>query len=240
MATQVRRHGRQDAVRGRLTDVEMRCSPSDSAHQRYDRKPADVRGKVDRLSRHPLEQAFHVSFALCEVAQLVLQQSPQYETSEVRHSGETGVAGGTSALEVAYQLYSFSDVKPQGKDELSFGNLMPSLMGYYVLRGDGYNFKFGGGVGVRFVSVDETRNINTAKINYTSTGYGFVARVEGNTLLGSSIYANIGADIRYDVNGEPENNGTPLHNNLQNENVNFNAFSIGVRLGITYIIGGNN
>jgi hypothetical protein len=161
--------------------------------------------------------------------------------SSVVFAGEGGLFLSKSfemALEVAYQLYSFTDVKPEGKDELSFNNLMPSLLGYYVLNGDGYNFKFGGGAGVRFVSVDETRNISVAKINYSSLGFGIILRIEGNTLLGSSIYANIGADIRYDVNGEPENNGTPLHNNLQNENVNFNAFSVGVRLGITYIIGG--
>ena len=163
--------------------------------------------------------------------------------SSVVFAGEGGLFLSKSfeiTLEVAYQLYSFSDVKPQGKDELSFNNLMPSLMGYYVLSGDGYNFKFGGGAGVRFVSVDETRNISVAKTNYSSVGFGIVGRIEGNTLLGSSIYANIGADVRYDVNGEPENNAAPLRNNLLNENVNFNAFSVGVRLGITYIIGGND
>ena len=143
-------------------------------------------------------------------------------------------------LEVAYQIYSFTDVKPQGKDELSFNNLMPSLMGYYVLSGDGYNFKFGGGAGVRFVSVEETRNISVAKTNYSSVGFGTILRIEGNTLLGGNVYANIGADMRYDVNGEPENNGEPLYNISQKENVNFNTLSIGVRLGITYIIGGND
>ena len=146
-------------------------------------------------------------------------------------------------LEVAYQIYSFNDVKPQGKDELSFNNLMPSLMGYYVLSGDGYNFKFGGGAGVRFVSVDETRNTSVAKTNYSSVGFGTILRIEGNTLLGGNVYANIGADIRYDVNGEPENAlGKKLayRSQNENENVNFNTLSIGVRLGITYIIGGND
>ena len=144
-------------------------------------------------------------------------------------------------LEVAYQIYSFTDVKPQGKDELSFINLMPSLMGYYVLSGEGYNFKFGGGVGIRFVSVDETRNTSVAKTNYSLVGFGTILRIEGNTLLGGNVYANMGADIRYDVNGEPENaQGKNLINIIQNENVNFNTLSIGVRLGITYIIGGND
>jgi len=161
--------------------------------------------------------------------------------SSVVFAGEGGFFLSKSfeiTLEAAYQVYSFTDVKPVGKDELSFNNLMPSLMGYYVLSGDGYNFKFGGGVGIRFVSVDETRNISVAKTNYSSVGFGTILRIEGNTLLGGNVYANIGADIRYDINGEPENNGEHLFNIIQNENVNFNTLSIGVKLGITYIIGG--
>ncbi len=163
--------------------------------------------------------------------------------SSVVFAGEGGLFLSKSfeiTLEAAYQIYSFTDVKPDGKDELNFNNLMPSLIGYYVFSGDGYNFKFGVGMGVRFVSVDETRNISVAKTNYSSVGFGTIFRIEGNTLLGGNVYANIGAEMRYDVNGEPENNGEPLYNISQNENVNFNTLSIGVRLGITYIIGGND
>ena len=91
------------------------------------------------------------------------------------------------------------------------------------------------------MSVDETRNTSVAKTNYSSVGFGTILRIEGNTLLGGNIYANIGADIRYDVNGEPENaQGKNLVNIIQNENVNFNTLSIGVRRGITDIIGIND
>jgi hypothetical protein len=163
--------------------------------------------------------------------------------SSVIFAGEGGLFLSKSfeiTLEAAYQIYSFTEVKPEGKEELSFNNLMPTLMGYYVLGGNGYNFKFGGGMGVRFVSVDETRKISSAKTNYSSVGLGTVLRIEGNTLLGGSVYANIGADIRYDLNGEPKNNGRPLYNIVENENVKFNTLSFGVRLGITYIIGESN
>jgi len=163
--------------------------------------------------------------------------------SSVMFAGEAGIfinPGFETSLEAAYQLYSYTNGSSQGQYELTFSNLMPTVFAYYVLAGTGYNFKFGGGLGVRFVNVDESLPATGFTTTYNSVGYGIVGRIEGNTLLGSSIYANIGADIRYDVNGEPENNGTPLYNNLQKENVNFNAFSLGVRLGITYIIGGNN
>ena len=163
--------------------------------------------------------------------------------SSVMFAGEGGVFISPSfetTLELAYQLYSYTNGSPNGQYDLTFNNLAPTVFAYYVIAGMGYNFKFGGGLGVRFVNVDESLPATGFTTSYTSMGYGIVGRIEGNTLLGSSVYANVGADIRYDANGEPENNGTPLKNNLQDENVNFNAFSVGVRLGLTYIIGGNN
>jgi hypothetical protein len=163
--------------------------------------------------------------------------------SSIMFAGEFGIFISPSfetTLEVAYQLYSYTNGSLDGQYELNFSNLMPTVFAYYVIAGTGYNFKFGGGLGARFINVDESLPATGFTTTYNSVGYGIVGRIEGNTLLGGSIHANIGADIRYDVNGEPENNGIPLYNNLQNENVNFNAFSVGVRLGITYIIGGNN
>jgi hypothetical protein len=163
--------------------------------------------------------------------------------SSVMFAGEFGIfvnPGFETTLELAYQLYSYTNGSSNGQYDLTFTNLAPTVFAYYVIAGEGYNFKFGGGLGVRFVNVDQSIPASGITTTYNSVGYGVVGRIEGNTLLGSSVYANIGADIRYDVNGEPENDGAPLHNNLQNENVNFNAFSVGVRLGITYIIGGSN
>ena len=162
--------------------------------------------------------------------------------SSVMFAGEFGIfvnPGFETTLELAYQLYSYTNGTLNGQYDLTFSNLAPTVFAYYVIAGTGYNFKFGGGLGARFVNVDESLPAGELK-TFNSMGYGIVGRIEGNTLLGGNVYANIGFDIRYDVNGEPENNGTPLYNNLQDENVNFNAFSVGVRLGITYIIGESN
>ena len=76
---------------------------------------------------------------------------------------------------------------------------------------------------------------------YSSTGFGGLLRVEANTSLAENLYANIGGDLRYDVNGEPENDhGNNLVNNVEGETVNFNSFSVGIKLGISYLIGGSN
>ena len=144
------------------------------------------------------------------------------------------------SLEFAYQIYSYTTTSINGQYELKYNNLMPSLLAYYVLDGNGYNLKFGGGFGIRFPNVEESLPATGSTISFPSTGFGMIARAEGNTLLGGDIYANIGAEIRYDANGEPEYNGNTLFNVVQGENVNFNTFSLGVRLGITYLIGGSN
>jgi hypothetical protein len=136
------------------------------------------------------------------------------------------------ALETAYLINSYTRTDLGGKYEISYGVLMPSLLNYYVIGGEGYNFKFGGGLGIRFVTADETSQGITK--TYTSTGYGFLLRAEGNTLLDGNIYAKIGAQLRYDLNGEPDNNGDYL-NDVSQEKVNFNTFSVGLSLGIAYI-----
>jgi len=143
-------------------------------------------------------------------------------------------------VEVAYQIYSYTTTGISGQYDLTYNNIMPSILAYYVFGGSGYNLKFGGGLGLRFPNVDESLPATGSTATYTSTGYGAIARAEGNTLLGGDVYANIGAELRYDVNGEPENNRTTLSNIVQGENVNFNTFSLGVRLGISYKFGGSN
>lgn len=161
--------------------------------------------------------------------------------SSVIFAGEGGLfvyPNFETTLEVAYQIYSYTTSGDGGKYDLAYNNLMPSLFGYYVVMGNGYNFKFGSGIGLRLARIDQSLPATGITSTYNSTGYGFIGRIEGNTLLGDDFYANIGVDIRYDVVGEPENNGKPLRNNVQNENVNFNTLAIGVRLGITYMIGG--
>lgn len=145
-----------------------------------------------------------------------------------------------TSVEGAYQLFSYTNVSSSGKYEMVYSLIPISVLGYYVLGGDGYNLKFGGGVGPRFVIVEESLpSFGTTK-DYSSTGFGFIIRCEGNTLLGGNFYANLGAELRYDINGEPENNGEKLTNSVYSQNINFDTFSAGVKLGISYLFGVNN
>lgn len=136
-------------------------------------------------------------------------------------------------IEAAYLLNSYTFALTDGKYEFAYGTFMPSVVAYYVIDGPGYNFKFGGGAGPRFSSVDETLSFSNSANNYSSTGFGLLLKADGNTALSSNVYANIGADIRYDLNGEPKSGSNKISN--IDEAINLNAFSVGVRLGISYI-----
>lgn len=145
------------------------------------------------------------------------------------------------SLEIPYQIFSYTKNVSLGQYELAYNLILPSVMGYYVLAGNGYNFKFGGGAGPRFVSVTESKKWQGTEDSFSSVGFGGLIRIEGNTALAENVFANIGFDLRYDTNGEPEtDNGNKLVNNVKGETVNFNTFSLGLRLGISYLFGAAN
>lgn len=156
----------------------------------------------------------------------------------VNFSGEFGYSLTNTfqiGLELSYLLNSFNYSNELGKFELDYKVISPSLLGYYVLNGTGYNFKFGGGFGIHFVNVDLSFPGTTVITNYSNTGFGFILRTEGNTLLGGNFYANIGADLKYDINGSPKSGSSNLYNNISRENVNLNSLAVSLRLGIAYI-----
>lgn len=164
--------------------------------------------------------------------------------SAVIFTGEIGTFLGKDfelSLEIPYQIYSYTENVGLGQYELAYNSFIPSVMAYYVLIGNGFNFKFGGGAGPRFVSVSENKKWQGTEESFSSIGFGGLLCVEGNTALAENVYANIGLDLRYDLNGEPENSGgDKLVNNVKGENVNFNTFSMGIKLGISYLFGVSN
>lgn len=135
-------------------------------------------------------------------------------------------------IEVAYLLNSVT-FSTFGTYDFTYHVIMPTVTSYYVIRGDGYNFKFGGGVGLRLVSADESLPATPSATNYTSTGFGFLVRAAGNTRLSDNFYVYISGDLRYDLNGELK--GWSDHHSSNYNQVKLDTFSAGVSLGITYM-----
>ena len=138
-------------------------------------------------------------------------------------------------IEIAYDIFSYNYQFNLGRYDVTVNNFMPSLLAYYVFKGKGYQFKFGGGVGLRLINVDEQLPSTPTITSYSSTGVGFILRGMGNTQISEKFYANITADLRYDLNSDVSNDGKYLFNPGMNENVNFNSFSAGLTLGVTYL-----
>jgi hypothetical protein len=166
----------------------------------------------------------------------VNDQIPAFNTAII-FSGEVDVRASGKyeiGLEMAYLYNSYTFSPTGGRYELSYSILMPSILNYYVIDGQGYNFKFGGGLGLRLASLNQLPEYTQNSNNYSSVGFGILLRALGNTALGGNVYANITGDLRYDLNGTPKNNGNAVQNSTLGS-VNLNSLSLGLSLGITYI-----
>ncbi|MBZ0180567.1 MAG: hypothetical protein K8F36_14880 [Melioribacteraceae bacterium] len=138
-------------------------------------------------------------------------------------------------LGVDYGLSIFSYNSSSGNGgiyDLNYTMQKPTLVAYYVIPGEGYKFKFGGGAGIRMIDLDEKIIVEQ---NYSSTGYGFLARAEGHTKLGGDVYAYVGTDLRYDMPGKPENDNGKLAENSSYD-VDLNTFSWGIKLGVSLFL----
>jgi hypothetical protein len=157
--------------------------------------------------------------------------------SSIVFSGEAGYFVNDSyeiSLDFSYLLNSYNFSYNPGVYKLSYDFLMPKFVNYYVIKGSGYNFKFGGGIGPCFTNVDQQMPASPSA-TYNSVGFGFIFKAEGNTLLSDKLFANIGVDLGYDFNGTPKNGNLYLVNPNNNQNVNFNSLSAGIHLGVSYI-----
>lgn len=159
-------------------------------------------------------------------------------SSAVNFTGEAGYQlTETFQLAVEYSLLIDSyntSVATAGVYEISYIVHRPSLLAYYVINGNGYKFKFGGGVGPRFIALEEKIISST---DYSANGFGVILKADGNTLLGGNLYALIGLDLRYDTSGDLKtDDGLYIENFGNGEKVNLNALSIGIKLGIAYLL----
>jgi len=137
-------------------------------------------------------------------------------------------------LEYNYSVFSYTATFGGiGQYELNYLHHKPSALVYYVLNGYGYKFKFGGGLGLRMIDLDEKIGLVN---NYNSIGWGLVLKAQGFTALSEDFFANIGLSFRYDFAGKPDRNGKMIFNNSLNKNVNINSLGVGINLGISYFL----
>lgn len=102
----------------------------------------------------------------------------------------------------------------------------PSLLAYYFYKGKGYKFKIGAGLGLRYSAVTEKIISYGVTTSYSTSGIGFISKVQGDTQLGGDWYALIAGELRYDLPGDIEtDNGGKF---------NLNSFGVTLKLGTVY------
>lgn len=130
------------------------------------------------------------------------------------------------SVEYTYNLFSFNSSGIGGIYDLKLIQHKPSILAYYLVTGAGYKFKFGGGVGIRFVSAEEKIPGPTQVIDYSTSGFGLLLKTQGDTKLGGNFYALISGELRYEVLGELDfTNGNTI---------NLNSFGAALKLGLAY------
>jgi len=146
---------------------------------------------------------------------------------EVQIAENWGIKG-----EYSYLLNSYNI--PQGGIVLpySYHVQMPSVLLEYVLKGNGYFFKFGGGGGYHFAQFEQDYPTTST---YRARGVGLKIEGEGNTAFDEHLYGYIGADARDDILGDLKDDpGTILVNKSLNKDVKMNFISVGLKFGLTY------
>lgn len=133
-----------------------------------------------------------------------------------------------------YTIYSYNSSQSKlAKYDLYINTHAPTLFAYYVIPGEGYKFRLGGGIGYRYALLQE--KFSNFDIKYKAQGVGLMLKADGNTSLGGDLYALIGFVLKWDLPGKPEHS-TELPSGFKTniEEVSLNSFSAGVRLGLSY------
>jgi hypothetical protein len=133
--------------------------------------------------------------------------------------------------------YSINSISGYSRSDISYQVHMPSVLVHYLVLGEGYRLKLGGGVGYHFVTFDESfagvGSFGTLK----SQGLGFKLDAIGNTKFDQTFYGSIGVDLRWDFLGTLKASGSvaPQATTLASPPT-MTFFSAGVKFGITFQI----
>lgn len=105
-------------------------------------------------------------------------------------------------VEYAYLLTSYNFSQPSsGSYNFDYAIHMPTALVFYVIEGEHYFVKLGGGMGYHFGKFTELSPNSGRESRYTSSGVGFKIELMGNTAFGESLYGVIGGDLRLDFIG---------------------------------------
>ena len=136
-------------------------------------------------------------------------------------------------FEYSYLFGSHNFSGTFGSNDYSYSFHMPVMLGHYLLKGPGYFFKFGGGLGYFFTRYREDLMELTEPIVYTGGGIGGKIHAVGHTPFGDNLYGYVGVEMRFAFPGSvSDNEGIVLRSG--DKDVTMNFISLGLKFGLTY------
>jgi len=143
-------------------------------------------------------------------------------------------------LEYSYMVksYRLSSTAGPGISEFSTSVHMPTVVLHYLVPGEGYWLKLGGGVGYYLGSFSQALFGSGQEETYRASAPGLKLEVVGNTMFDDSFYGYIGVDLRwaFDETFSDADGHTP---SCQGLSPGLGFFNVGLKLGVTLFLTGS-
>jgi len=136
-------------------------------------------------------------------------------------------------LEYAYLLKSYSLNGLGGVYSFDYSIHMPTAVLDYLLKGEGFYVKVGGGMGYHFGKFSYLFPNSNSEAQFTGSGIGIKLELIGNTAFSESLYGLIGGDLRLDYIGALKDNSGNGPSQATG-NVRLRFASAGIKFGLVY------
>lgn len=140
-------------------------------------------------------------------------------------------------LEHSYLFKSYSFIGTNGGTyDLFYSVNAPSILFQHVMSGKGYFVKFGAGGGPHFGSVKQDVSLYGTSSTYSSSGFGLLCELSGQTAFDEHLYGYIGGVITGEFLGTIGTGKSTVSSDPSEVpgTVRLNSFYAGLQFGIAY------
>jgi len=154
-----------------------------------------------------------------------------FATPEVQLSEDWSLALEYSYLVKSYRLSSSAG---PGTSEFSTSIHMPTLLLHYLIPGEGYWLKLGGGAGYYVSSFSQMLFGSGQTQEFQASAPGLKFEAVGNTMFDDSFYGYIGLDARWGFD-QAYSGSDGTSPSYQQTAPSLGFFSLGLKLGVTVL-----
>lgn len=162
----------------------------------------------------------------------IIVSAPEFFASSDLQFSDEWSAGVEYSLFV--KSYSIEDRSGYARSEFSYQVHMPTILVHWLMFGEGYRVKVGGGVGYHFCSFRQQFQPYGNDETLKSAGPSFKLEVVGNTKFDETFYGSIGLDLRWDSLGTLGRREPGLSVDRAGELPAMSFFNAGIKFGVTF------